>query len=310
MNLFSHLTLLAQAKPVEDATEAVAAANWLDDVWKSLDKMRVDAIEFLPKFLSALILFVVGVVIAVLISKFIKTLLGKSGADALCDRMGVTQMFQRANVNAPLSAIVGKALFWILILMFLMSAAESLGLPQISEPLRGLVAFLPKVITALIIAMVGMVISDLARGVVAGGAQRVGLDYANALANLLYAFIMIVVLTIAVGTLGVDTTLIRHTVEIMLLAGALAVALALGLGMRPLAQNIVAGVYARDLYPVGTLVSLPEKGVESAKVTAVGPVATRLQGTDGAQFVVPNSSLVGEIVSAKPASVEGEEDEK
>ena len=86
MNLFSHLTLLAQAKPVGGAPEAAAAPNWLDDVRKSLDKMRVDAIEFLPKFLSALILFVVGVVIAVLISKFIKTLLRKSGADAICDR--------------------------------------------------------------------------------------------------------------------------------------------------------------------------------------------------------------------------------
>ncbi len=126
MNLLSHFALLAQAEPLEGATDPTASTSWLDDVWNSLDKMRVDAIEFLPKFLSALILFVVGVVIAVLISKFIKTLLRKSGADALCDRMGVTQMFQRANINAPLSAIVGKALFWVLILMFLMSAAELL----------------------------------------------------------------------------------------------------------------------------------------------------------------------------------------
>ena len=54
---------------------------------------------------------------------------------------------------------------------------------------------------------------------------------------------MVLVLTIAISTLGVDTTLIRHTVEILLLGAAIATALALGLGMRPLAQNIVSGVF-------------------------------------------------------------------
>ena len=128
-------------------------------------------------------------------------------------------------------------------IMFLSSSAGSLGLPQISEPLNGLVSFLPRVITAIIISVAGFVIGDLVRGFVVNGASRVGLDYAGALANLVYAFILVLVLTIAISTLGVDTTLIRHTVEILLLGAAIATALALGLGMRPLAQNIVSGVF-------------------------------------------------------------------
>ena len=86
--------------------------------------------------------------------------------------------------------------------------------------------------------MAGFVIGDLVRGFVTNGATRVGLDYARALANLVYAFILVLVLTIAISTLGVDTTLIRHTVEILLLGGAIATALALGLGMRPLAWEL------------------------------------------------------------------------
>ena len=100
-------------------------------------------------------------------------------------------------------------------IMFLSSSAGSLGLPQISEPLNGLVS-LPRVITAIIISVAGFVIGDLVRGFVINGAGRVGLDYAGALANLVYAFILVLVLTIAISTLGVDTTLIRHTVEILL----------------------------------------------------------------------------------------------
>jgi small-conductance mechanosensitive channel len=270
----------------------------LGDVLTSLDKMRTDAIEFLPKFLTAVILFIIGVAIAWFISRTIKLFMKKGGVDALCERVGVSRILGQAGIKAPLSDVVGKALFWVLILMFLMSAADSLGLDELSQPLRELVAFLPKVITAMIIAMVGLLVGDLARGVVAGGATRVGLDYAKALSNLVYAFILTVVLTIAVGTLGVDTTLIRHAVEIFLLAMAFAGALALGLGMRPLAQSIVSGVYARDLYPVGSKVQLEDN--ETRTVVSVGPVTTRLEGTDGSTAVVPNSDLVGKVIKAWP----------
>ena len=107
------------------------------------------------------------------------------------------------------------------------------------------------------------------------------------------------VLTIAISTLGVDTTLIRHTVEILLLGAAIATALALGLGMRPLAQNIVSGVYARDLYPVGTKIKFKDNDSLSGKVLSVGPVTTQLENAEGDRLNIPNSSLVSGIVESK-----------
>ncbi len=299
--------ILAQVdRPAPPAVATPAGADsgdhWLDKVWSSLARMRDDAIEFIPNFLTAIILFAIGIAISLLISRAVRLVMRQGGIDALCDKVGVSRILRQAGIKAPLSQIVCKGLFWVLVLMFLMSAAESLGLPQISEPLRGLVAFLPKVITALIIAMAGLVVSDLVRGLVATGAARLGLDYGPGLAGVLRVFILIVVLTIAVGTLGVDTTLIRHAVEILLLAVAIAGALALGLGMKPLAQNIVSGVYARDLYPAGTEVSLGlgETARPPARVVAVGPITTRLEIEGGGYLVVPNSTLVSEVVSASP----------
>lgn len=285
---------------------AASPGHWFDDVITSLDSMRQDAIDFVPQFLTALILFVIGVFIAWVISRAIRFLMKKGGIDALSERVGFSRILGQVGIKAPLSDVTGKALFWVLIVMFLMSAADSIGLEEISEPLRGLVAFLPRVITALLIAMVGLVVADLARGAIAGGAERVGLDYARALANLAYAFIMLVVLTIAVDRLGVDTTLIRHAVEILLLAIAIAGALALGLGLRPLAQSIVSGVYARDLYPVGSKLQL--EGKQAGVVVCVGPVTTHIKTPDGAVIVVPNSTLVSQVVESWPAGDGGERD--
>ena len=287
--------------------------NWGSELIQQFSNMGNELLAFIPKLLIALILLLVGYVISYIVAKGARFLLEKFGGllkenfanNPLLERSGI---FARANANVPFSIIVSKTLFWILMIMFLSSSAGSLGLPQISEPLNGLVSFLPRVITAIIISVAGFVIGDLVRGFVVNGASRVGLDYAGALANLVYAFILVLVLTIAISTLGVDTTLIRHTVEILLLGAAIATALALGLGMRPLAQNIVSGVYARDLYPVGTIIKFKDNDSLSGKVLSVGPVTTQLENDEGDHLNIPNSSLMSGIVESK-SKILIEEDE-
>lgn len=281
--------------------------SWGSELIQQFSNMGNELLAFIPKLLIALILLLVGYIISHIVAKAARFLLEKFGGllkenlanNPLIERSGISGIFLRANDSAPFSMIVSKTLFWILMIMFLSSSAGSLGLPQISEPLNGLVSFLPRVITAIIISVAGFVIGDLVRGFVTNGATRVGLDYARALANLVYAFILVLVLTIAISTLGVDTTLIRHTVEILLLGGAIATALALGLGMRPLAQNIVSGVYARDLYPVGTSIRFKDQDSLSGKVVAVGPVTTQLENANGDHLNIPNSSLMSGIVESK-----------
>jgi small-conductance mechanosensitive channel len=281
-----------------DPTIIAAIPTWLQPVTDALMEMWKNAAELIPKMLTAIIVFAVGLLISKAVRKAVSTALDKFGIDALCEKIGISDMLQRASIKAPVSQVVGKAVFYILILMFLITATDSLGMPQFSEPLHGLIKFLPKVVTALIIFMVGFLISDLIRGVALTKAQRMGLEYADSLSNLIYGFLFVMVATIAISTLGVDTTLIRHTVEILLICGAVAIALALGLGMRPLAQNIVSGVYARELYKPGMIVSMKDKGIE-AEVLSVGPVLTKLTKNNGEIIMIPNVTMVSEIIEAK-----------
>ena len=280
-----------------------AVPDWLVPVTDALAEMWKNTAELIPKMLTAIIVFIVGLIISKIVRKAVTTALDKFGIDALCEKIGISDMLKRASIKAPVSAVVGKVVFYILILMFLITATDSLGMPQFSKPLHGLIEFLPKVVTALIIFMVGFLISDLIRGVTLTKAERMGLEYAESLANLIYGFLFVMVATIAISTLGVDTTLIRHTVEILLISGAVAIALALGLGMRPLAQNIVSGVYARELYKTGMTVRMKDRGVD-AKVLSVGPVLTRLTKEDGEIVMIPNVTMVSEIIEASPEKTE------
>ncbi len=283
--------MLAQAAPGQAAEESL-----LQTVINAFTNMRNSAVEFLPKLVLALILFLVGYLVALFVRKVLVTVTQKVGFDKMCEKIGITEMLSRAGIRSPLTVILGKLVFWFLILFFLRSSADALQIKDISTALAGVLNFIPGGLTAIIILAVGYLVADLIKGMVFKKLEGMGLDYASTLANLIYGLVFIMVLTVALDQIGISTELLNSAVKIVLTAGALAVALAMGLGLKGLAQSIVSGVYARDLYrPDSTIVY---EGDE-AKVVAVGPVTTRLRKVNGEFIMVPNSQLVSEVVRGK-----------
>ena len=102
----------------------------------------------------------------------------------------------------------------------------------------------------------------------------------------------------ALNQLGIETELLNASVKILLSGVALALSICLGLGLKGLACNIVSGVYARDLYQVGTQIEYQD---ELVRVAGVGPVTTKLQRADGGFILVPNESLLNQSVKGRSA---------
>lgn len=283
--------MLAQA-----ASGQAAEDSLLQTVMNAFINMRNSAVEFLPKLVLALILFLIGYLVALFVRKALTAVTRKIGFDKVCDKVGITDMLSKAGIRSPLSVVLGKIVFWFLILFFLRSSADALQIKDISMAIAGVLNFIPGGLTAIIILAVGYLVADLIKGMVYKKLEGMGLDYASTLANLIYGLVFIMVLTVALDQIGISTELLNSAVKIVLMAGALAVALAMGLGLKDLARSIVSGVYARDLYkPDSTIL---HEG-QPAKVVAVGPVTTRLETEDGEFIMVPNSQLVSEVVRGK-----------
>ncbi|MDL2425273.1 mechanosensitive ion channel family protein, partial [Pseudomonas sp. BAgro211] len=79
------------------------------------------------------------------------------------------------------STLIGKIIYWFVLLVFLVSAAESLGLQRVSATLDMLALYLPKVFGAALVLIVGILLAQLANSLVRGAADGVGLEYANGL---------------------------------------------------------------------------------------------------------------------------------
>lgn len=259
-------------------------------------EMGDGAISALPNLVIAVVLLFVGMVIAKVTRAVLTSSFKKIKLDEVFEKIGIQELFSKVGLKTGPSVAIPKVLYWLILLAFVKVAADKAGIDDISTLLDQIIAFLPKVLTASIILLVGFIVADMIQNAAFRSLDNIGLEYAGSLSRILFGFIFILVLTVAFSQLGIETELLNSSVKIILAGLALALSLAMGLGLKGLAGHIVAGVYARDLYKIGTEVHYDDL---PAKVAGVGPLTTKLTRADGSFLIIPNSILVNEVIRGR-----------
>jgi small-conductance mechanosensitive channel len=283
---------------VKAAEEIVTpkAGGAVDIFVSALKEMGESIVEAMPNVLVGILLFVLGYLLFKYVSKFLVALLQRIGADEVVEKLGVGGLLRGLGIKTGFSAVCGSVIFWLLMLRFIMIVGDLLELSFLTDPLNGIISILPQVITAVIIFVVGYIVAEMVKNAVLSGGERMGLDYAKALSKVIYGFLYIVIIILALRQLGIETALLESAVQILLGAFAVALALALGLGLNSLAKNIVSGVYAREIYRPGSTIFYDD--VE-AKVAAVGAITTKLEKPDGSFVMIPNNLMTSEVMRGR-----------
>ena len=218
--------------------------------------------------------------------------LRKTPLDATGDRTGISDGLSTIGLGTSLSAAIGKVLGIVVTLMIVITAISALGLKVLDEPLAKAILFLPRLIVAIILIVIGAV---LARKVSAGltrAAER--LDLPGPLPMVGQAVILIVVGLIAASEIGIPTSMLTVILAIVLGSVALTVALAFGLGGREVARQVGAGRSVASSYKLGDHIAV---GETQGEVTAFERTATVLRTGDGRTLRVPNSVLLDSVVT-------------
>ena len=244
------------------------------------------------RLVAALVLLVVGVVLAMLL-RAIAVRIGRAIERALPGRDFRTSFGGLAR-ERPVSEIVGGVVFWAVLLFFIATAADALGIALLSSAVASLSLFVPRVLAAVLILVVGLVMGGAARGAVTAAAVRAGTAFAPALGQLARVAIVAAAALLAVSELGVDITLLTAVLSVALAALLGGFALAFGLGARTAIANIIGSHYLRQTFEVGQTVRVA--GVEGT-IAALTATSVVLDGPDG-RTVVP-AKLFGET----PASL-------
>ena len=269
---------------------------WTQSLIAAMTALWTKVAGFIPNLFVALILVLLGFVVAKLLDTLLSKLLGKLGLDRLMAGTGLTKLLSRGGIQVPVSTLIGKIVYWFVLLIFLVSAAESLGLERVSATLDVLALYLPKVFGAALVLVAGVLLAHLVSGLVRGAAEGVGLDYAHGLGRIAQVLVIIISISVAIGQLEVKTELLNNVIAIVLISVGLAVALALGLGSREIAGQILAGIYVRELYEVGQQVQI---GEVEGQIEEIGTVKTILLTDAGELVSVANRTVLEQRVSSR-----------
>ena len=267
--------------------------NVQETVFRPMLGLWAKVVEFLPNIVAAVLLLLIGYFVARIIGAVIAKLLEKVGLDRITERSGIASAVQNSGIDASASKLFGKIIYWLIFLTFMISAADTLGLPRVSSTIDDFVLYLPKLLGALLVVIIGLFAAHLVRTAIETAAASMNIEYARAIGTMVYSVMVIIIGSLAIGQLEIETELLNQVISIVLLAVVGSVALSLGIGTRKISSSIIAGVYARDLFEPGDTIAI---GDTEGEVIEVGTTNTVLEVSDGTRLTVPNQDLIDQQV--------------
>jgi hypothetical protein len=216
--------------------------------WKAmlLDSIRAffgQLSSFLPNLLAVLAIVVGGWIVAKVIQAVLVRLLKAVKADSLAERIQLAEMLARGGIQRTFSQLVGVIAYWLVMLVVLMAALNALQLTATAELLQRFLGFLPAVVAAILILIMGVLAAAFLAATVRTVASNAGIAQAQVLGQLVQSIVIIFAVVVALQQLEIQ--FVGNAFLIILGAISFGCALAFGLGCKDLAGRWVSGLVDR-----------------------------------------------------------------
>lgn len=218
--------------------------NWYDIFAASFQVVWEKLFLSLPNIFLAIIVFIIGWVLAAAIGKTIRTIIAVTKIDNVLAKLKVDQVTSRLGLRLDTGKFIGKLVEWFLIIAFLLVSSDILGLSAVSQFLNSILLYIPNVIIAAVILLVAALVANFLQKIVTGSAAAANLSAANFAGMVVKWAILIVGFLVAVDQLGIAQaylgTLYTGIVAMLAIAGGLA----FGLGGKDQAASFLAKLSA------------------------------------------------------------------
>ncbi len=199
-------------------------------------------LPFVPKLLGALIIYIIGYWVAKIIASLIAEVLKMLKFDRIFEEKGWADAFKKADIDVKPSEFFAGIIKWILIIIFLVGVAETLGLPKFGELLTGIVNYLPNVIVAALIFVVTVIITDILEKIIVVSIGGMKVSYATAVGEFVRWVIWIFAIFAILIQLGIAEQLVFVLFQGIVYFLVLAMGLSFGLGGKEAAADLVKSV--------------------------------------------------------------------
>lgn len=241
-----------------------------------------------PKVAVGILLVICGFAVAKIIEVSLRFVLVRLRFDRLVERTGIDKALQRIGLRQQLNVFIPRLVYFLILFLLAKTAADALGLIAISSAIGAFFDYLPNLIAALLLIILGASLGQFAGDLVAESARSSGIDFAASLGKVVSGLIVFVASMMAIGQLKIDTAIVRIVTSFVLGGAALGFGLAFGLGTRDVIRNITAGFYTRKFLRVGERIEI--SGREGV-LKAINATHTILQSGNG-EVSVANAAFL------------------
>ncbi len=255
--------------------------------------------EGIPKFISALVIFFIGLTIARFVRKIVGKVLGALGIDKFTRRLNDIDLVRSSGMEVQLSQLVARVVHFFIVFMFTMMTIDVLHIEAISKLMQDAFDYMPSLLTAGVILILGLFLADLLKGIALAALESLNIPSAKVIAGVVFYFMFISIAVSALSQAKIETAFISNNLTVIIGAAALAFSVGYGLASKDLASNYLAGFYNKNKVRVNDEVVIDG---HRGKVVLIDNSSLILQTSDRA-IIVPLSKLTTsnvEVIYALP----------
>ncbi len=271
--------------------------NWSSYISESFHSFWLKVVDAFPSILGAIVILIIGWLAAKLVRYLIQkslTKIAKSKTIANYINDDNQTVFSRT------IQIIAQFVYWVIILLFLVIASESLGWNVVSQEIGVLFRYIPLLFSGVIILIIGWYIARLIKNILAGSMNSFGMSGGNQISTIAFYVIMVFVGVTALNQIGVNTAILNQNITLIIACVLLSFGIAFGIASKNLVENFLSGSYAKKHLKVGLWIKVNDiEGV----IEAIDNTTVKIKGKEST-YILPIKNIVNTEYQIKEKEAE------
>ncbi|EKB47949.1 mechanosensitive ion channel family protein [Cecembia lonarensis] len=265
--------------------------DWTEVTLNAFLKIGEQLSSNLLNVLGAVIILVLGWLITKLITFILGKVLEKSKIDGLSKKLNESKSFGNSKIEFDLSKVILAFVKWLLYLVFLTVAADILNWTVISNEITNLLAYLPRLFSALALLIIGLYIANFIKKAIKGFLEAIAFSGAGLVSSIIFFIIAVIFILTALNQAGIDISVITGNLIIIVGGVVLTLVISIGVGSIELVQKSLYTYYVRRNYSTGDHVTFKNK---KGTILSIGNLTVVIASEEG-ELHIPIKDFANEV---------------
>ncbi|WP_435357492.1 mechanosensitive ion channel family protein [Emticicia sp. SJ17W-69] len=230
--------------------------SFTDTLIETFNDMIKSFMGFFYNLIGAIIILLIGWAVAKMVAAVTQKMLERVGADKIGEKLNDIDAIKSLKLEIKLSSIISKVLYYFILIFMLRPAADTLGVPAISDMVKLLVEFIPKLISSALMLSAGIFLADALKNFVVTLCKSFNIAAGKLIGTAIFFFLLIIFVIQAVAQVGINTSLLESSFNLMVGGVIFAFAIGYGFASKEILLNIISSFYSKNRYREGQVIEI------------------------------------------------------